>query len=59
MFKHKASDGTRNLCGKKIAVLRKNLPEKTSQRLLAEKMQIKALTWIKLQSRGLKMARDT
>ena len=52
MFKHKASDGTRNLCGKKIAVLRKNLPEKTSQRL-------KALTWIKLQSRGLKMARDT
>ncbi|MFR8332492.1 MAG: XRE family transcriptional regulator [Oscillospiraceae bacterium] len=43
MFKHKASDGTRNLCGKKIAVLRKNLPEKTSQRLLAEKMQIKGI----------------
>lgn len=43
MFKHKASDGTRNLCGKKLAVLRKNLPEKTSQRLLAEKMQIKGI----------------
>lgn len=43
MFKHKAKDGTRNLCGKKIAVLRKNLPEKTSQRLLAEKMQIKGI----------------
>lgn len=28
MFKHKAKDGTRNLCGKKIAVLRKNLTEK-------------------------------
>lgn len=43
MFKHKASGGTRNLCGKKIAALRKNLPEKTSQRLLAEKMQIKGI----------------
>ena len=43
MFKHKAKDGTRNLCGKKIAVLRKNLTEKTSQRMLAEKMQIKGI----------------
>lgn len=43
MFKHKANDGTRNLCGKKIAALRKNLPQKTSQRLLAEKMQIKGI----------------
>ncbi len=41
MFKHKAADGTRNLCGKKIAMLRKSLQPKTSQRLLAEKMQIK------------------
>lgn len=41
MFKHKANDGTRNLCGKKIAILRQNLPVKTSQRLLAEKMQVK------------------
>ena len=41
MFKHKANDGTRNLCGKKITQLRKSLPTKTSQRLLAEKMQIK------------------
>ena len=43
MFKHKASDGTRNLCGKKIAELRKSLPVKTSQRMLAEKMQIKGI----------------
>lgn len=43
MFKHKAKDGTRNLCGKKIAILRKNLPRKTSQRLLAEQMQIKGI----------------
>ena len=43
MFKHKAKDDTRNLCGKKIAVLRKNLTEKTSQRMLAEKMQIKGI----------------
>ena len=40
MFKHKASDGRRNLCGMKIAQLRKGLPSKTSQRMLAEKMQI-------------------
>lgn len=43
MFKHRAEDGTRNLCGKKIAALRKSLPERTSQRLLAEKMQIKGI----------------
>lgn len=43
MFKHKAKDGTRNLCGKRIAALRKGLPVKTSQRLLAEKMQMKGI----------------
>lgn len=43
MFKHTASDGTRNLCGKKIYQLRKGLPEKTSQRMLAERMQIKGI----------------
>ena len=43
MFKHTAKDGTRNLCGKKIQMLRKNLAVKTSQRQLAEKMQIKGI----------------
>lgn len=40
MFKHKAKDGTRNLCGKKVAALRKAMMPRVSQRRLAEKMQL-------------------
>ncbi|HIT53157.1 MAG TPA: helix-turn-helix transcriptional regulator [Candidatus Fimivicinus intestinavium] len=39
MFKNRSCDGTCNLCGAKIAQLRKQLPQKTSQRQLAEKVQ--------------------
>lgn len=38
MFKIKAADGTNNLCGKKIAEIRKS--KKLSQRKLATKMQL-------------------
>ena len=38
MFKIKAADGTNNLCGKKIALIRKE--KKLSQRRLAAKMQL-------------------
>ena len=38
MFKIKAADGTNNLCGKKIAEIRKS--KKLSQRRLAAKMQL-------------------
>ncbi len=38
MFKIKAADGTNNLCGKKIAQIRKD--KKLSQRKLAAKMQL-------------------
>ncbi len=38
MFKIKAADGTNNLCGKKIAQIRKS--KKISQRKLATKMQL-------------------
>ncbi len=38
MFKIKAADGTNNLCGKKIAQIRKS--KKLSQRKLATKMQL-------------------
>lgn len=38
MFKIKAADGTNNLCGKKIAGIRKS--KKLSQRKLATKMQL-------------------
>ena len=40
MFKHKAKDGSRNLCGKKVAELRKARTPKFSQRALAEQFQI-------------------
>ncbi len=38
MFKIKAADGTNNLCGKKIAEIRKS--QNLSQRKLAAKMQL-------------------
>ncbi len=38
MFKIKAADGSNNLCGKRIALLRKE--QKLSQRKLATKMQL-------------------
>ena len=40
MFKHKALDRTRNICGKKIYDLRKAVLPKMSQRQLAEQMQL-------------------
>lgn len=43
MFKHKAENGKRNLSGEKISALRKNLPNKVSQRELAEMMQLKGI----------------
>ena len=43
MFKHKTADGKRNICGEKIKSLRKNLPSRTSQRMIAEMMQLKGI----------------
>lgn len=42
MYKNKASTGN-NLCGKRIKVIRQSLPQKTSQRKLAEMLQIAGL----------------
>lgn len=41
MFTNKSSDGLNNICGKKIAELRKNL--KISQRVLADRLQLSGL----------------
>lgn len=41
MFINKSKDGSNNLCGKKIAELRKNL--KISQRILADRLQLSGL----------------
>lgn len=38
MFINKSSDGLNNVCGKNVAILRKNM--KISQRILAEKLQL-------------------
>jgi len=43
MFKHKTADGKRNICGEKIKILRTNMTEKTSQRMLAEMMQLQGI----------------
>ena len=41
MFINKSADGLNNLCGQKIAELRKNM--KISQRALADKLQLSGL----------------
>ena len=43
MYKNKNTKGRNNICGNNIKQLRKHLPEKTSQRKLADMLQIKGL----------------
>ena len=43
MYKNKSESGTNNVCGPKIRHFRKARPEKTSQRKLAEMLQIEGL----------------
>ena len=43
MYKNKNTDGSLNICGKNIAVLRKALPEKTSQQKLAAMLQLEGI----------------
>lgn len=43
MYKNKSKTGHNNICGEKIKKLRQNLPQKTSQRQLAEMLQILGL----------------
>lgn len=43
MYKNKLQSGQNNICGKNIKRLRQQLSEKTSQRKLAEMLQIKGL----------------
>ena len=40
MFKNKAATGKNNICGEKIAELRKQQIPKLSQRMLAERLQL-------------------
>lgn len=43
MYKNKLASGENNICGKNIKRLRQLLPEKTSQRKLADMLQIQGL----------------
>ena len=43
MFKNKTENGRNNICGEKIATMRKAGIPKMSQRMLAEKMQIEGI----------------
>lgn len=43
MYKNKNLDGTLNLCGQKVASLRKAMIPKVSQRALAEMLQLENL----------------
>ena len=43
MFKNKFKDGKNNICGARIAQIRKALPTKISQRMFAEKLQLAGL----------------
>lgn len=43
MYKNRAENGHNNLCGSNIKFYRENLPEKTSQKKLADMLQIRGL----------------
>ena len=43
MYKNRTSNGKNNICGAKVSEYRMKLPEKTSQRKLAELLQIAGL----------------
>ena len=43
MFKNKSKTGKNNICGEKVYALRKSRMPKMSQRILAEKMQLKGI----------------
>ncbi len=43
MYKNKSENGTNNICGSKLRAIRKSRAEKTSQRKLADMLQIAGL----------------
>lgn len=43
MYKNKSEDGTNNICGLKVKQYRLAMPKKTSQRKLADLLQVEGL----------------
>ena len=43
MYKNKSDDGSNNICGEKVKRYRQAMPQKTSQRKLADLLQVEGL----------------
>ena len=43
MYKNSAEDGRNNLCGAKVKAYRQKLPRQTSQKMLADMLQVEGL----------------
>ena len=43
MYKNKSDDGSNNICGEKVKRYRQTMPQKTSQRKLADLLQVEGL----------------
>ena len=43
MYKNKSTDGSNNICGRKLYMLRKQLSPKVSQGAFADKLQLKGI----------------
>ncbi|MDD6616159.1 MAG: helix-turn-helix transcriptional regulator [Lachnospiraceae bacterium] len=43
MYKNRAEDGRNNLCGAKVKAYRQKLPGQTSQKMLADMLQVEGL----------------
>ena len=43
MYKNRAEDGRNNLCGAKVKAYRQKLPRQTSQKMLADMLQVEGL----------------
>lgn len=43
MYKNKTASGENNICGRKVKEIREQLPKKTSQRILADMLQMEGL----------------
>lgn len=58
MFINKSKDGLNNVCGRKVAALRKSMKPKVSQRALAQKLQVAGLDVDKMPFKELKAVND-
>ena len=58
MFINKSKDGLNNVCGRKVAALRKSMKPKVSQRALVQKLQVAGLDVDKMPFKELKVVND-